>query len=124
MSLPSTLRGEIWMVDLNPKKGHEQKGIRPCLIVSTDALNRSNFGTVIVSPITTTERPKFTWRIGLLPEDLRIADTTWVPKAHWVATDQVVTVDTAHRAIRHLATVINEIKLHKIDESLRMMLQL
>ncbi len=124
MTLPSALRGEIWMFDLNPKKGREQKGVRPCLVVSTDALNRSSFGTVIVSPITTTERPKLRWRIGLEPQDLRVADATWKPKPHWVATDQIVTVDTAHRAIRHLATVINEVKLRQVDESLRMLLNL
>jgi len=31
-------------IDLNPKKGREQKRVRPCLIVSTDAMNRSEFG--------------------------------------------------------------------------------
>ena len=46
MSAPKPLRGEIWMIDLDPKKGREQRGVRPCLIVSTDALNRSDFGTV------------------------------------------------------------------------------
>ncbi|MCP4660033.1 MAG: type II toxin-antitoxin system PemK/MazF family toxin [bacterium] len=124
MAHPKALRGEIWMFDLNPKKGREQKGIRPCLVVSTDALNRSDFGTVIVSPITRTKRPRFKWRIGLLPQDLRVADANWTPRPHWVATDQIVTVDTAHRAIRHLATVINEVKLRQVDESLRMLLNL
>ncbi len=55
MNKPKPLRGELWMIDLNPKKGREQKGVRPCLIVSTDAMNRSEFGTVILCPITTTE---------------------------------------------------------------------
>lgn len=59
MERPKPLRGEIWMFDLDPKKGREQKGIRPCLVVSTDALNRSDFGTVIICPITTSERPRF-----------------------------------------------------------------
>lgn len=124
MSTAKPLRGEIWMIDLNPKTGREQKGVRPCLIVSTDALNRSRFGTVVVCPITTTERPKFKWRIGLVPSNLRIADVDWEAKPHWVATDQIVTVDTNHRAIRHLATVVDDQKLDRIDESLRMMLDL
>jgi len=33
-------RGEIWLVDLDPTAGHEQKGHRPVLIVSPDAFNR------------------------------------------------------------------------------------
>jgi mRNA interferase MazF len=124
MKGPKPLRGEIWMFDLNPKKGREQRGVRPCLIVSTDALNRSDFGTVIICPITTTERSRFQWRTALAPADLRLADTGWQAKPHWVETDQIVTVDTAHRALRHLATVVNEEKLSSVDESLRMMLNL
>ena len=124
MSKPKPLRGELWMIDLNPKKGREQKGVRPCLIVSTDALNRSGFGTVILCPITTTERSSFQWRVGLQPKDLRVADVAWHVKPHWVATDQIVTVDTAHRAIRHLATVVNAEKLQRIDDSLRLLLNL
>lgn len=124
MGQPKPLRGEIWMFDLNPRKGREQKGVRPCLVVSTNALNRSNFGTVILCPITTTERPTFRWRVGLLPADLRIADTEWEVKPHWVATDQIVTVDISHRAARHLATVIHRDKLRQVDAVLRMLLNL
>lgn len=124
MEPPKPLRGEIWMFDLNPKKGREQKGVRPCLVVSTDALNRSDFGTVIICPITTTERPRFKWRTAIAPGDLRLADTGWQPKPHWVETDQIVTVDTRLRTIRHLATVITGEKLRAVDESLRMMLHL
>ena len=124
MERPKPLRGEVWMFDLNPKKGREQKGVRPCLVVSTDALNRSDFGTVIICPVTTTERPHFRWRVPVATVDLRLADTSWEPKPHWVETDQIVTVDTQHRALRHLATVVNEDRLRSVDESLRMMLNL
>ncbi len=124
MSRPKPLRGEIWMFDLDPKKGREQKGVRPCLIVSTDALNRSDFGTAIICPITTTERESFRWRVGIQPKDLRVADATWHPKPHWVATDQIVTVDTTHRAIRHLATVFNSETVRQVDDSLRLLLNL
>ena len=33
-------RGEIWLVNLDPAAGHEQKGRRPVLIVSPEAFNR------------------------------------------------------------------------------------
>jgi mRNA interferase MazF len=124
MEHPKPLRGEVWMFDLNPKKGREQKGVRPCLVVSTDALNRSDFGTVIICPITTTERPHFKWRILVAPDDLRLADKDWRPQPHWVETDQIVTVDTRFRALRHLATVVDDEKLQAVDQSLRMMLNL
>lgn len=121
-SLP--LRGEIWEFDLNPKMGHEQRGVRPCVVVSNDALNRSRFGTVVICPITTRERPAFRWRTGFMPEDLGITDMSWEARPHWVMTDQIVTVGTQHRAIRHLATVKNRDQLAELDGSQRMILGL
>ena len=46
-------RGEIWMVNFNPGRGSEQKGIRPALIIQNDIGNRYA-STTIVSAITTT----------------------------------------------------------------------
>jgi mRNA interferase MazF len=116
------LRGEIWEINLNPRKGREQKGVRPCLVVSTDGMNRSRFGTVIVCPITTTERVRFVWRPKLVPEDLRVTDATWVARPHWVETDQIVTVDVNQRLIRQRAVVINAEKMNEIDAWLRKLL--
>ncbi len=48
----------------------------------------------------------------------------WKPRPHCVATDQIVTVDTRQRALRHLATVIDEEKMLDVDDSLRMLLEL
>ena len=46
-------RGEVWLVDLDPTRGHEQAGRRPCLIVSVDLFNQGPAGLVVVLPITT-----------------------------------------------------------------------
>ena len=45
-------RGEIWLVNLDPKVGSEIKKSRPCLLVSPAELN-DNLRTVIVAPMTT-----------------------------------------------------------------------
>ncbi|MBN2216022.1 MAG: type II toxin-antitoxin system PemK/MazF family toxin [Pirellulales bacterium] len=50
--MPSPLRGEIWMIDLDPTRGHEQAGRRPALIVSADIFNAGPAGLVIVLPLT------------------------------------------------------------------------
>jgi mRNA interferase MazF len=47
------LRGEVWHVNLNPTRGHEQAGHRPALIVSVDAFNKGPADLVIVLPIST-----------------------------------------------------------------------
>ena len=46
-------RGEIWLADLNPIRGHEQAGTRPCLVISVDLFNQSPAELVIVLPIST-----------------------------------------------------------------------
>ncbi len=51
------LRGEIWTLDLNPTRGHEQAGEhRPCLIISDDILNSGPAEMVFAIPLTTTDR--------------------------------------------------------------------
>lgn len=122
MSGVVALRGEIWEIDLNPRKGREQKGTRPCLVVSTDGMNRSRFGTVIVCPITTTERERFIWRPNVVPDDLRVTDATWTARPHWVETDQIITVDVSQRLIRQLAVIVNAEKMKEVDRWLQRLL--
>ena len=45
-------RGEIWLADLNPVRGHEQSGRRPCLIISVNLFNQGKSGLVVVLPLT------------------------------------------------------------------------
>jgi len=49
-------RGEVWLVDLNPIRGHEQAGRRPALVVSTTQFNNGPAGLVVVVPMTTRDR--------------------------------------------------------------------
>ncbi len=49
-------RGEIWLADLNPTRGHEQAGQRPVLVISDDVFNQGPAGLVVVVPITSTVR--------------------------------------------------------------------
>jgi mRNA interferase ChpB len=43
-------RGDIAMVSLDPTEGHEQRGMRPVLVLSVSAFNA--LGLVLVAPIT------------------------------------------------------------------------
>jgi len=52
MANSEPLRGEVWMVGLDPTKGHEQRGKRPALVISTNRLNRSAAGLLVVLPMT------------------------------------------------------------------------
>jgi mRNA interferase MazF len=50
MAEPS--RGDIWSVDLDSTRGHEQAGQRPALIISVDLFNQGPADLVVVLPIT------------------------------------------------------------------------
>jgi mRNA interferase MazF len=52
----SPSRGEIWLADLDPTRGHEQAGARPILIISNDAFNHGPAGLVFGLPLTRTDR--------------------------------------------------------------------
>jgi mRNA interferase MazF len=60
-------RGEIYWVNLDPTVGAEIKKVRPCVIVSPDAANRSG-PLVIVAPITKVEGKKIFFHELLLPK--------------------------------------------------------
>jgi mRNA interferase MazF len=45
-------KNEIWMADLNPRKGKEQSGLRPVVVISGNAMNQ-NFDSIIACPLTT-----------------------------------------------------------------------
>jgi mRNA interferase MazF len=49
---PQPSRGEIWWVDLDPTRGHEQAGRRPALVISVDPFNQGPAGLVVVIPVT------------------------------------------------------------------------
>ncbi len=52
----SPLRGEVWMLNFDPTRGHEQAGTRPALILSVDVFNAGPADLVIVLPITSRAR--------------------------------------------------------------------
>ena len=53
---PHPVRGEIWLADLNPVRGHEQAGRRPVLVASVDTFNQGRADLVVILPITSTLR--------------------------------------------------------------------
>lgn len=57
-------RGEVWTVSLDPTRGHEQAGSRPCLVLSVNEFNHGRAGLVVVLPITS--------RIRTIPSHVRL----------------------------------------------------
>ena len=75
MSRPA--RGEVWLVDLDPVRGHEQAGRRPALVVSVDALNQSAAELAIVLPMTS-RRKNVRSHVPVEPPEAGLDRTSYV----------------------------------------------
>lgn len=83
-------RGEVWLCDFDPIRGHEQAGRRPALVLSIDALNAGPGGLVTVMPITSRARP-LPSRIAMNPPEGGLSMPSWViaEQIRTVATDRL-----------------------------------
>lgn len=61
-------RGEIWLIDLNPVRGHEQAGKRPCLVISVNLFNQGASGLAVVLPITSKNK-KIPFHVEINPPE-------------------------------------------------------
>ncbi len=51
------MRGDVYFVQLAPRSGSEQKGVRPCIVVSTDAFNNiKSWQSLSVVPLTSAKQ--------------------------------------------------------------------
>lgn len=83
---------EVWLISLDPTQGSEIQKTRPCLVVSPGEMNRY-LRTVIVAPMTTSERP-YPTRVTV----------TFQSRQGQVALDQIRAVDR-QRLVRKLGSV-------------------
>jgi mRNA interferase MazF len=113
MTQPS--RGEVWYVDLDPVRGHEQAGHRPALIVSVDQLNRGSSELVIVAPITSKAK-------GVSSHVPIAAPEAGLTMASFVKCEDVRSVSKL-RLGRRLGTV-EKVTLAKVEYVLRILLGL
>lgn len=109
-------RGEIWLVDLNPVRGSEQRGIRPCLVISNDVTNEYA-PTVCVAPLTSnlTGR-RFPINVLLMRED------TGLKRDSLLLGGQIRTV-SKERLLRKLADLRAE-RMPEVETALKLYLGL
>jgi mRNA interferase MazF len=75
--MPAPSRGEIWLVDLNPTRGHEQSGRRPGLVLSVDLFNHGSAGLVVLLPLTTRAK-NIPFHVELIPPEGGIKQRSFV----------------------------------------------
>lgn len=102
---------QVWMTDLDPIEGHEQSGMRPAVVVSSDFHIRLSLGrTVTVMPLTSTASRR-SYRVPVenphngrisfgITEQIRTISTSRFERDRpwWVLKDQEV--DQIRRAMR------------------------
>ena len=113
MSAPA--RGEIWLADLDPTRGHEQAGRRPVLIVSDDIFNQGPAGIVIAIPITSTLRP--------IPSHVRLSPPEGGLKNDSAALCEAIRSISKERLTRRWGTV-SPARMRVIEGALRILLRL
>lgn len=109
------LRGEVWLAELDPTRGHEQAGRRPVLIISDNIFNRGPADLVIAVPITGTLRGIATHPVVRPPEGgLRTPSAILCDAVRSISKD---------RLVRHWGR-LGESTMDQVEESLRILMGL
>ena len=110
-------RGEVWLADLNPRRGTEPRKTRPVLVVQAQALLDAEHPSTLVVPLTT--------RLDDDAEPLRIrvpASGT-LRKVSDLLIDQLRAIDN-HRLVDGPLTRLSPAQLQKVDQALSEILDL
>jgi mRNA interferase MazF len=70
-------RGEIWLVNFDPTRGHEQSGTRPALVVSVNLFNHGPAGLIVLLPITSKQK-NIPFHVQVTPPEGGLTQTSYV----------------------------------------------
>ena len=109
-------RGEIYLVDFDPARGHEIKKTRPALIIQNDVGNQYS-STTIVAAITSrmTDRP---YPVEVLLE----AERTGLKVRSTVRLDQIRSIDKER--LRRYLGVVDKATIRLVDQAIQISLGL
>ena len=110
------LRGEVWVVDLDPVEGHEQSKARPCLVISSDLFNQGYAGLAVVIPITS-KYHKISWFVPIEACEGGLKQTSYIMCNH------IRTVSLERFSSRALG-IIKIATLAAVEARLRVLLDL
>ena len=101
---------EIWTVDLNPKKGHTQAWVRPCVIIQSDIFNKNSFETLVVVPLTSNILKKiFPCEFIIEPSNIN-----WLSNKSRYLWTQTITIDKKY-LYKKLWTLENKYKTNILN---------
>ena len=108
------VRSEVWLVNFNPGRGNEQKGIRPALIIQNDTGNEYASTTIIAAITTTRKKYPVTVLLNRMEGGLK--------KESMVNLAQILTIDQT-RLLKRLGSVSPE-TMSQVDYAIRISLGL
>jgi mRNA interferase MazF len=107
-------RGTVVLLDLDPSVGHEQRGLRPCVVVSDpDVVADQRFPILCIVPVTSTPGE------GALYPPLGPGRSGLV-KVSYALIDQIRSVDK--RRVRRVFGRVDRKEMEAIDEGLALFL--
>jgi mRNA interferase MazF len=108
-------RGEVWLLDFDPTKGHEQAGKRPALVLSVDLFNSGPAGLVIVCPITSRNR-HIRSHVEIAPPEGGLHVTSYVMAEH-------IRSVSSERLVHRLG-VVGATLVEAVEDRIRILLSL
>lgn len=109
------LRGDIWSIDLNPTKGHEQSGKRPGLVLSENTFNLGPAGLVVVLPITSKFKG-IPLHVEILPKEGGLKTRSFIK------CEDIRSVSKLRFLFRFGA--VDEVIMRKVEENIKILLGL
>jgi len=109
-------RFDVWIADLNPRKGTEPGKIRPVVIIQTNLLNNIHPSTLIC-PVTTNIEP----RAELLRVNLS-KNEAGLKQRSAILVDQIRAID--NRRLKKRVGSINEDSRKKLVENIKVLLDI
>jgi len=109
-------RGDIILANLEPIKGCEQGGIRPCLILQNNLHNKHSPVTIIAAITSKQFTKEFPTNVFITKED------SMLDKDSTILLNQVRTIDKS-RIIKKISS-LNSFLMHKVDMAIKISLAL
>ena len=107
-------RGEVWLVNFNPARGSEQKGIRPALVLQNDVGNQYAATTVVVA---------ITTNIRIYPVTVFLKKkTAGLQRDSMVNCAQILTLDKSR--LKKRLGKLNDNTMGQVEKALRISLGL
>ena len=109
-------RGEIWYVDWSPGRGSEQTGLRPAVVIQTNAANRNpRYPNTIVLTVSTKGKA-VPFHVPVNP-----SEGNGLQEKSFVKCEQILTV-SKERLIRRVGCLDDE-RMEAIAEAIRRVLE-